>query len=143
MKFHSSICALNGSQYTLEKSDNMSINAAELAEKILSHPKGGVEALINLTHKQETEWIEFKASLTPHSENYKKKGENLDDYKWHVAKAIVALVNTRGGVVIIGVDDNGNSVGIEHIDSPSSKQLQNVVKIPWFDFFTWVSYRTN
>lgn len=47
----------------------------------------------------ETENIEFKSCIT-------------DD----IYKEIIAFANTDGGIVYIGIDDNGNVVGIDNID---------------------------
>lgn len=38
-----------------------------------------------------------------------------------ICKDIVAFLNTNGGDVIIGVDDNGNIVGLDNIDETSKK----------------------
>ena len=44
------------------------------------------------------------------------KGENLDDYRWHVAKAVIALANTRGGAVILGINPQGKAIGLASSD---------------------------
>lgn len=99
------------------------INGAELVNRVLNDPFGSVEKLIQLAGNKETEWLELKASLLPEYtvENGKKKylydeGKNEVDYAWHVVKAIIAMANTHGGAVILGVDDNCNVVGLEASD---------------------------
>lgn len=47
----------------------------------------------------ETENIEFKSVLT-------------DD----IYKAVIAFANTDGGTIFIGIDNSGNTVGIENVD---------------------------
>lgn len=47
----------------------------------------------------ESENIEFKAKLTD-----------------EIYKEVIAFANTDGGVIYIGVDDNGNVVGIDNVD---------------------------
>jgi len=84
----------------------------QLTERILMHPSGGVEALIKLAEGQETEWLEFKAATRPAPGNM-KPNENEADYRWHVARSAIGMLNTRGGVILIGLDDEGRSVGIE------------------------------
>ena len=49
--------------------------------------------------KFETENIEFKAQIT--NEIYKE---------------VIAFANTDGGTIYIGIDDNGNEVGIDNVD---------------------------
>lgn len=46
-----------------------------------------------------TENIEFKLQVTD-----------------EIYKEVIAFANTDGGVIYIGIDDNGNAVGIEHVD---------------------------
>lgn len=78
------------------------ISGYELCSRILSHPSGGVAALIELAGGQETDWLEFKAALWPESGQF-KLGENLDDCRWNVAKGLVAMANSRGGCVLVGI----------------------------------------
>ena len=47
----------------------------------------------------ETEDIEFKTQFTE-----------------DIYKEIIAFANTDGGVIYIGIDDNGNAVGIKNVD---------------------------
>ena len=86
-------------------------NARDLVARILHHPQGGIAALLKLAEAQETEWLEFKAALHPEGGVF-QPGESADDYRWHVAKAAVALANTAGGAVILGLDDDLNPVGL-------------------------------
>lgn len=51
-----------------------------------------------ILQKGETETVEFKKELPPHHAQ--------------IAKEVVALANRKGGVVVLGVDDNGEVVGI-------------------------------
>ena len=48
---------------------------------------------------QETESIELKRTL------------NKD-----FAKEVVAFLNTRNGIIYIGVDDTGNVIGVDNVD---------------------------
>lgn len=90
-------------------------NARDLVERILVHPQGGIAALLQLAEDQETDWLEFKAALHPEGGIF-KPGEKPGDYHWHVAKAVVALANTGGGAVILGLDDNLHPVGLAASD---------------------------
>jgi hypothetical protein len=81
----------------------------------LNHPSGGLQALIDLAKGAEVEWLELKATCYP-TGGVLKQGENEADYQWHVAKAVVALANSIGGVVLLGVDDKGEFLGLEASD---------------------------
>lgn len=58
----------------------------------------------------ESERIEYKSQLT-------------DD----IYKEVIAFANTEGGVIYIGVDDQGNAVGIENVDE-SYTRLTNGIR---------------
>lgn len=66
-------------------------------------------ALEDLIKRPESDRLEFKSSITYDYKlgNYNKERE--DD----IAKALSALMNTEGGVLIIGIDDNHNILGLE------------------------------
>ena len=91
------------------------ISAPELAKRVLLHPRGGVGELMELLGNSETEWLEFKAATHPRGGQFEPK-TNTDDYRWNVAKAVIALANSIGGVVLLGVADDGDVVGIEASD---------------------------
>lgn len=57
----------------------------------------------------EGEFVEFKASLMW---DYRKQAVNKELYE-PVMKNLVAFMNARGGLLLIGVDDDGEIVGIE------------------------------
>lgn len=57
----------------------------------------------------EGEFIEFKASLTW---DYRKQAVNKDLYE-PVMKNLVGFMNAKGGILLIGVDDEGAIVGID------------------------------
>lgn len=97
-------------------SDKIPMNhGKDLVVAILDHPQGGAEALLEFTGGQETEWLELKAALYPQDGVF-KKGETLDDFRWHVAEAVFAMANSSGGAVIVGVDDQARPVGLEASD---------------------------
>lgn len=45
------------------------------------------------------EYVEFKETYVP-----------------GIYKEVIAFANTGGGMILVGVDDNGNPVGLEDID---------------------------
>ena len=63
--------------------------------------------LDNLTfNRRENALVEFKASHRPRPEDSSSKDECL----WHVVRAVVAMANSVGGCILLGVDDDGNPV---------------------------------
>ena len=50
--------------------------------------------------------------MTYENESIEYKREYVDD----ICKEVIAFANTNGGKLLIGVDDNGNPVGLENID---------------------------
>lgn len=89
--------------------------ARELVSRVLNHPSGGLQALIDLAKGAEVEWLELKAACYPTGGVF-KQGEEEADFQWHVAKSVVALANSIGGVVLLGVDDKGEFLGLEASD---------------------------
>jgi len=71
--------------------------------------QNGIASLIHAANGKEQYWFEFKATLEP---NKLESGESLDDYRWNVAKAVIAMANTSGGIVLVGVGDNAEAIGI-------------------------------
>gem|GEM_PF-1312817 len=99
------------------------ITGSELVKRVLKDPHGSIEKLIELSGRTETDWLEVKAAILPEYvvENGKRryipeKDRNDTDYAWNVAKAVVAIANTHGGAVILGINDEFNAVGLEASD---------------------------
>lgn len=51
----------------------------------------------------ETDWMELKATIQPAQ---MPAGESAAQHRWHVARALIAMRNTHGGVVVIGAAQN-------------------------------------
>ncbi len=68
--------------------------------------KGFIEYLIS---KGENEVVEFKSSIRW---DFQKKNVNKD-LQSAIAKAIAGMLNRKGGIILIGVNDNGMVLGIE------------------------------
>jgi len=81
---------------------------------------GDLRPITDLISLGESDKLEFKSSLQWDVEN-NVKNEALQN---SVLKSIVAFLNTEGGTVIIGVEDNGNIFGIEQ-DILSFKKTRN------------------
>lgn len=67
------------------------------------------EKILNLLRREESKNLEFKSSLRW---DYYQNKVNKDLEKV-IAKTVAAFLNTEGGVVLIGVDDNGQIIGLE------------------------------
>lgn len=78
------------------------ISGYDLAEYLYS--KGGVAALVRYAGAGETDWLELKAGMCLQQGNV-RKGETEKDLYWNYAHEIIALMNTSGGVLIIGIQD--------------------------------------
>jgi hypothetical protein len=87
-----------------------------MVDWILHHPEGGVDQILTLAGGGEADWLEFKAALGPPPGQELERGENAADYHWHVARSLIAIANSRGGVLLLGVDDRGRGVGLEASD---------------------------
>ena len=99
------------------------MNGYEFASFFLDHyGDEGVEKMLRCTRGAETDWLEFKASLSFDPE-LEKKEKDREYYRqnptigqnalyWNVAKALVSLHNTRGGVLVIGIDDRAARCGV-------------------------------
>ncbi len=72
----------------------------------------------SIIKKGENDLIEFKSSLRW---DY-RQGKLNKTLEQVIAKTISAFMNTEGGLLFIGVDDNGNILGIENDYQTMSKQ---------------------
>ena len=72
----------------------------------------------------ESENIEFKAKLTD-----------------EIYKEVIAFANTDGGVIYIGVDDNGNVVGIDNVDDTYTRITNGIRDAIQPDVTMFVKYK--
>lgn len=80
-------------------------------KKIIQQEKADPEVVkyLDLIKNGEGKQVEFKATL-----NYCKKEKQKKDYiKLAIAKTIAAFLNTDGGLLFIGVNDNGDIGGLQ------------------------------
>jgi CheY-like chemotaxis protein len=89
----------------LEK-NNMSDLMAQV-KRACEKSKGFLEYLIS---QGENEAVEFKSSIRW---DFQKKIVNKN-LQIAIAKAIAGMLNHKGGIILIGVDDNGRVLGIEN-----------------------------
>lgn len=76
---------------------------------------GDLQQLFDYVCGHETCFLEFKATPYMPDQKFSKdnrfgyhEGESNDDYTWNVAKAVIALANTVGGGIILGISDKGH-----------------------------------
>lgn len=81
------------------------ISGTELVESILGGPD--VDRLLAAFHNKEHAVLEFKASWKP----CEGDDASVDDCRWNVIKAIIAMANASGGCIVLGIAENksGNS----------------------------------
>ncbi len=105
------------------------ISGYQLAEHLLA--EGGVEALIRHAGYAETDWLELKAGMCLLPED-KKKGETEKYLYWNIAKEVIALMNTSGGALVIGVHDKTlNLVPLENNDPRHMIAAKDQSLFPW------------
>ncbi len=56
------------------------------------------------------------------SERIEYKSQMVDD----IYKEVIAFANTEGGVICIGIDDQGNPVGIDHVDETYTRLTNGI-----------------
>ena len=78
------------------------MSASVYAWNVLRSHGMDASSLLELAHNQENTWLEFKAD--PFCNRDKGKASN-GEIIWHTLKEIVAMINTRGGCIIFGIDD--------------------------------------
>ncbi|WP_445731904.1 AlbA family DNA-binding domain-containing protein [Mariniflexile sp.] len=66
--------------------------------------------IVHLIENGENERVEFKSSIRY---DYFRKTTNRD-LELVIAKTIVGFMNAKGGKLILGVDDDGNTLGLEN-----------------------------
>lgn len=79
------------------------ISGYDLARNIYDASPDDISGMISLAG-DENSWLEFKASIYS-KPSAKTKNENDDDGFWHVARSVIAFMNSSGGVIVIGVQD--------------------------------------
>ncbi len=98
------------------------ISGYDLCLFVLEENENKVIDLIDLASGMETDWLEFKAACGPPEDDSSGNKLNKNDYRWHVAEAVIALANTHGGCVLLGVNDEAEPVGL---DASDPRKLRN------------------
>ncbi len=96
----------------LEKGDR---DGAWLARAMLERCNFQVRPLIDYLWSGrvgETDWLELKATVVPAR---LEPNTSAAHYRWHVARAIIAMRNTHGGVVIIGAAEVATAARVQPV----------------------------
>lgn len=72
----------------------------------------------------ETENIEFKSQFTP-----------------EIYKEVIAFANTDGGIIYVGIDDNGQVIGLENVDEEYTKITNGIRDAIMPDVTMFVKFR--
>ena len=85
------------------------ISGYELAKEVISRcDKDAVVTMLRYAEDSECDFLELKASILGMPEDL-HPGEKPEDMYWNIAKELIAMMNTRGGLLLIGVDDKSHS----------------------------------
>jgi len=90
-----------GSDYTLKQIDSMLEIVGELAES---------DKISSLIREGESKSVEFKETLSLDV----KKGSKEKYIETSAIKTLAAFMNTSGGTLLIGVNDSGEVLGVDH-----------------------------
>ena len=84
-------------------SSTIGISGYDLVRKVISmRQDDAILTLIANVGGNECDYLELKASIVAKDLN---PGETPSDIYWNIARELIAMVNTRGGILIIGIDD--------------------------------------
>ena len=120
------------------------ISGYALVEKILNYyGNEGVARLLKCTNHKETEFLELKTSYLL-SEEDKKDGERQENLNWDIALALIAIANTAGGALIIGVgNDNRTLHPIEVKGDEEAFLRMNICQVLLPDQRVWTVCKKN
>ncbi len=88
------------------------MNGFEFVSTALSIKGYELDSIVDLVKMSEVDWLEFKAAIKPQSSD-EAAGSNDADYIFNLVKALVSMANGSGGLVVLGIDDDGNAVGLD------------------------------
>lgn len=91
--------------------------------------KGGAPDFAALIRGGENEGVEFKTSLSCD----RATGRRNKALEHTVAKTLASFMNTRGGVLFLGVDDAGDIVGLDGDISLSKRQNEDGLRLRFDD----------
>tara|TARA_R110002072_G_C7974114_1_gene535144 strand:+ start:5538 stop:8756 length:3219 start_codon:yes stop_codon:yes gene_type:complete len=87
------------------------MNAFEFINKALEIKNNELDAIIRLANDSEVDWLEFKAAIQAES-SLTDTEYNDADYTFNLVKALISMANGAGGLVVLGVNDDGDAIGL-------------------------------
>lgn len=109
--------------------ENNSVNAALAHDNISTGQK-----LIDILNNGENHKVEFKSTFRFDIKKFLATGirDRSRDAEKSISKTVAAFMNADGGILLIGVDDNANVIGIENdldiLDRKSTDMLRLQIK---------------
>ena len=100
------------------------ISGYDFADAVITHRRSYgdvVETLCRYSENTECDWLEFKASVVL-LEKFVNPGDTQGHLYWDIAHALIAMMNSTGGALIIGVDDKSHTaIPFEGATDPDNK----------------------
>ena len=122
-------------------------NGFELVERLIKKGGGKLDVILAETKMEERDWLEFKSVVVPAQKEW-KDGENENTNRWHVAHAVMALANSWGGAVIVGIPDKNESgkKNNKTVENTEKRDVQLEEPIDFAEgineFITWDRYQS-
>lgn len=88
------------------------MNGFEFINEALSIKENELDSIIAITGGLEVDWLEFKAAIKA-KDSAEEADYNDADYILHFVKSLVGMANDIGGLVVLGIDDEGDAIGLE------------------------------
>ena len=91
------------------------MNGFEFSQKALAETNNKLDEIIALVAGEEVDWLEFKEGIPKDKKDpiIDKPKYNHGDYIFHVSKALLAMANSIGGMVVLGINDSGEPKPLE------------------------------
>ena len=87
------------------------MNGFEFSKEALSITAYELDKIVAITDASEVDWLEFKAAIKAQNSEEDEKANDAD-FILHLLKALIGMANGIGGMVVLGIDDNGQAVGL-------------------------------
>lgn len=95
------------------------------------HPRRGLEEIAQVASRGESDSLEFKSSARWNM----RTGKRDDAIETVIAKTVAAFMNSGGGTLLIGVDDDGRLVGLgpdyATLKSPDADRFELWIRDLW------------
>lgn len=95
------------------------------------HPRPGLEPIAEVAKRGESDSLEFKSSARWNM----RAGKRDDAMETVIAKTVAAFMNSGGGTLLIGVDDDGRLIGLgpdyATLKTPDSDRFELWIRDLW------------